>query len=522
MDSMLLTLLSLFLSIIIILIVKTKNTKTLKKMNGGTLRLPPGPKPVPIIGNLHLVGPLPNRGLHRLAQTYGPVMYLKLGVVPTVIISSPEMAELILKTHDLHFSNRLPSHFGRLYGSKGFAFIDYGSYWRAARKLAVSQVLSAGKVMSFSSLMEEELFLFIKNLEDQFTPDDATDHFVSVKKEVASLTGNTLCKLTLGRRCMDEKINGTGSSFGNLCSEITKLLSHHSIHDHLPFINWLDVHGVCRRGKVVLGLVRGCIDRIIDEHVAKGGTESNENSGSSDYIDFLLSVVHDKKREWMPGFDFDKSHIISIVLDTIIGATDTLPSGFEWVFAEVVRNPVVMRKLKAELERAIGNDRRRMIKVSDLPELKYLAMVVKESFRLHPVGPLLGHRSTKDCDIGGGLYIPKDCNVLVNVWAIARDSKVWANAEEFIPERYDQEGHEVDVRGNDFRVLPFGSGRRACPGMNFSLTMISLVLANLVHSFDWQLPDGISPSQIDMQEKYDGLAIALATPLLLKPMRPMP
>lgn len=197
MDSILLTLLSLLISIII-LILKTKNTKTLKKMNGETLRLPPGPKPLPIIGNLYLVRSLPNRSLHRLSQTYGPVMYLKLGVVPTVVISSPELAELVLKTHDLHFSNRVPSHFGRLFGSKGFAFIDYGSYWRAARKLAVSQVLSAGKVMSFSSIMEEELLFFIKNLKD-FTSDDATtDHFVPVKNKVASLTGNTLCKITLG------------------------------------------------------------------------------------------------------------------------------------------------------------------------------------------------------------------------------------------------------------------------------------------------------------------------------------
>ncbi|XP_039121496.1 cytochrome P450 71AU50-like [Dioscorea cayenensis subsp. rotundata] len=448
-------------------------------MNGETLRLPPGPKPLPIIGNLYLVRSLPNRSLHRLSQTYGPVMYLKLGVVPTVVISSPELAELVLKTHDLHFSNRVPSHFGRLFGSKGFAFIDYGSYWRAARKLAVSQVLSAGKVMSFSSIMEEELLLFIKNLKDFISDDATTDHFVSVKNKVASLTGNTLCKITLGRRCMNEKINGTGLSFGDLCGEIIKLLSHHNIYDHLPIFNWLDVHGVCRRGKVVLRLVRGFIDLIIDEHVAK--RESNEKSNSSDFIDFLLSVMHDKKQEWMAGFDFDRSHIISIVLDTIIGATDTLPSSFEWVFVEVVRNQAVMEKLKRELKKVIGNDRERMIKVSDLPELKYLAMVVK-----------------------GELEVA------------SRDCKVWENAEEFIPERFEDD-HEVDVRGSDFRVLPFGSGRRACPGMNFSLTMISLVLANLIHSFDWQLPDGISPSQIDMQEKYDGLVIALVTPLLLKP-----
>ncbi|XP_039121490.1 cytochrome P450 71AU50-like [Dioscorea cayenensis subsp. rotundata] len=201
-------------------------------------------------------------------------------------------------------------------------------------------------------------------------------------------------------------------------------------------------------------------------------------------------------------------------MDTILGATDTLPSSLEWAMVEIVRNSEVMKKMKEELERVIGNDRRRMIKVSDLPGLKYLAMVVKESLRLHPPGPLLGHKSSEECDIGGGLYVPKDCNVLVNVWAIGRDCEVWTNAEEFLPERF--ESSFVDVKGSDFRLIPFGSGRRACPGINFSLTMIPLVLANLMHCFDWELPDGISASQIDMQEKYEGFAITMATPLTLK------
>ncbi|KAJ0967572.1 hypothetical protein J5N97_024489 [Dioscorea zingiberensis] len=476
----------------------------------GTLRLPPGPRGLPIIGSLHLIGSLPNRGLHRLSKTYGPVMYLKLGLVPTVIISSPEMAELVLKTHDRCFSNRQPSEFGLLYGSKGFAFIDYGPYWRGARKLAVSQVLSSGKVMSFASIMEEEVHLFMENLKE-FTIDGAP--LVSIKKKVASMLGDVMCRVVLGRKCMEARINGD-SSFGELCREITGLLGHFNVNDFMPFLQWLDVHGVRRRGKVVLELVRGFLEKIIDEHVVDDD-QGSESSGK-DFVDFLLSVMDDKEGEWTTsGFDFDLSHIMSILMDTIVGATDTLPCGLEWAFTEIVRNPAVMAKLKEELVRVIG-DERRVIKLTDLPELKYLAMVVKESMRLHPVGPLLAHRSTEECAIGGGLYIPKDCNVLVNVWAIVRDSQVWENAEEFMPERF--ENSEMDVRGSDFRVLPFGSGRRACPGMNFSLTMIPLVLANLLHSFDWELPEGVSPSMLDMQEKYDGLAITKVHPLVLKPV----
>ncbi|KAM0949311.1 putative cytochrome P450 [Dioscorea sansibarensis] len=496
---LLLTLLSLLLMTSILFLNITP-----KKMNR-TLRLPPGPKAIPIIGNLHLIGPLPNQSLHRLAQTYGPIMYLKLGFIPIVVISSPEMAELILKTHDLLFSNRQRSEFGLLYGSKGFAFNNYGPYWRAARKLSVSQVLGSGKVISFSSLMEEELCIFMKDLQE------LSDPFVSIKKKVISLMGNVICRMVLGRRCFEEKVNEE-LNFGELCHEITRLFGHFNVGDYLPFLKWFDVHGMAKHGKVVLELAHGFMEHIIDDHVREKNL--SENNSSVDFIDFLLSVMHDKKKELALGLDFDRSNIISIAMDTILGATDTLPSGLEWAMVEIVRNSVVMKKMREELERVIGNDRRRMIKVSDLPGLKYLAMVVKESFRLHPPGPLLGHRSTEDCDIGGGFYVPKDCNVLVNVWAIGRDSEVWTNAEEFLPERF--ESSSVDLKGSDFRLLPFGSGRRACPGIHFSLTMIPLVLANLMHRFGWELPDGISASQIDMQEKYEGFAISMAAPLTLK------
>ncbi|KAH7691113.1 cytochrome P450 family 1 subfamily A polypeptide 1 protein [Dioscorea alata] len=466
----------------------------------GTLRLPPGPKALPIIGNLHLIGHLPNQSLHHLAQTYGPIMYLKLGFMPTIVISSPEIAELILKTNDLLFSNRQRSEFGLLYGSKGFAFNDYGPYWRSARKLAVSQVLGSGKVISFSSLMEEELSILIEDVKEKSNI-STNNPFVSIKKKVISLTGNIICRMVLGRKCFEEKINEE-LSFGELCHEITGLFGHFNVGDYLPFLKWFDVHGLAKHGKVVLDLVRGFVDQIIDDHLLEKNLRNEKKNSSADFIDFLLLVMHDKNKELALGLDFDRSNIISIVMDTILGATDTLPSSLEWAMVEIVRNSEVMKKMKEELERVIGNDRRRMIKVSDLPGLKYLAMVVKESLRLHPPGPLLGHKSSEDCDIGGGLYVPKDCNVLVNVWAIGRDCKVWTNAEEFLPERF--ESSFVDVKGSDFRLLPFGSGRRACPGMNFSLTMIPLVLANLMHCFDWEIPDGISASQIDMQEKYEG------------------
>lgn len=193
MDFILLLTLLFILLITSIFILKT----TSKKMNK-TLRLPPGPKALPIIGNLHLIGHLPNQSLHHLAQTYGHIMYLKLGFMPTIVISSPELAKLILKTNDLLFSNRQRSEFGLLYGSKGFAFNDYSPYWRSARKLAVSQVLGSGQIISFSSLIEEELSILIEDLKELSNISTNNNPFVSIKKKVISLTGNVICRMVLG------------------------------------------------------------------------------------------------------------------------------------------------------------------------------------------------------------------------------------------------------------------------------------------------------------------------------------
>ena len=195
----------------------------------------------------------------------------------------------------------------------------------------------------------------------------------------------------------------------------------------------------------------------------------------------------------------------------LVGSTDTSATVIEWALSELMKNPQVMKKLQKELEDVVGLER--MVEESDLDGLEYLDMVLKETFRLHPIPLLLPHEAMEDCTVNG-FHIPQKSRVIVNIWAIGRDPSVWNDAEKFFPERF--VGSNIDVRGRDFQLIPFGSGRRGCPGMQLGLTVVRLVVAQLVHCFDWELPNNMLPNELDMSEEF-GLTTPRAKHLLAIP-----
>ena len=201
--------------------------------------------------------------------------------------------------------------------------------------------------------------------------------------------------------------------------------------------------------------------------------------------------------------------------------TDTTYLVLEFAMAELMLHPEAMARLQAEVRRSTPRGQR-LISEDDLAGMTYLKAVIKETLRLHPPVPLLlPHLSLEDCDdVDGGYTIPAGTAVLVNAWAISRDPAVWDAAEEFMPERFIRMGDigGVDFRGMDFQFLPFGSGRRICPGINFALASIEIMLANLVFHFDWELPAG-GGGTVDMSEVF-GLTLCRKEKLLLNP-RPL-
>ena len=271
--------------------------------------------------------------------------------------------------------------------------------------------------------------------------------------------------------------------------------------------------GVARK----LDKLRKAFDQLLEQIIKDYEHPSdNEQKGPhhKDFVDILLSLMHqpmdpqdDKK------YVMERANIKAIILDMIAGASDTSTTAIEWAMSELLRNPRVMKRLQDELENVVGMNKQ--VDEADLEKLPYLDMVVKETLRLYPVGPLLiPHESVRDVTVDG-YYIERKSRIIINAWAIGRDPKVWSeNAEIFCPERFANDN--IDIRGRDFRLIPFGSGRRGCPGIQLGLTTIKLVLSQLVHCFNWELPLGMSSDELDMNEKFS-IAMTRSKHLLAMP-----
>ncbi|RVX21582.1 Cytochrome P450 CYP736A12 [Vitis vinifera] len=445
-------------------------------------RLPPGPRGIPILGNLHMLGELPHQDLLRLAKRYGPIMYMRFALVPTIVVSSPQAAEQFLKTNDLVFAGRPPHEGSRIvsYDRKGISFTDYGPYWRNMRKLCTLGLLSNLRISSFQPLRREELDLLIKSLKEAALARTAVD----LSAKISSLSADMSCRMIFGKKYMDKDIDERG--FKAVIQE-----------------------GLARRMKAISKVFDAFFEKIIDDHIH----EPKEEGQPKDLIDVMLGYMGSKENE----FQIERSNIKALVLDMLAGSMDTSATAIEWALAELLKNPRIMKKVQEELEKVVGMERK--VEESDLESLEYLDMVVKETLRLHPVAPLLiPHESLEDCTING-FHIPQKSRVIVNTYAIGRDPNVWTDAEKFLPERFI--GSSIDLRGRDFQLIPFGSGRRGCPGMQLGLTVVRLVLAQLVHCFDWELPNGMMPSELDMTEEF-GLTVPRAKHLLAVPTYRLP
>ena len=205
--------------------------------------------------------------------------------------------------------------------------------------------------------------------------------------------------------------------------------------------------------------------------------------------------------------------------DIFLGGSESTPKTVEWAMAELIRNPDKMKRLQAELDELIS--RNRMVEESDIERLPYLRAVVKEVFRLHPAVPMFSRSAVNSCEIAG-FVIPKDSQILVNVCGMGRDPQIWKEPLKFMPERFiDNEMISMDYNGQHFELIPFGAGRRMCVGLPLASRMIHLVLASLLHSFDWAPPKGMSAHQMDMSEKF-GATMTKAVPLEAIPTPRLP
>ncbi|KAL7222700.1 hypothetical protein ACSBR1_024405 [Camellia fascicularis] len=243
-------------------------------------------------------------------------------------------------------------------------------------------------------------------------------------------------------------------------------------------------------------------DQMIEEHLDTNRPKL-EHEG---FVDVLLRLQKDPTQEIALG----NEHIKGVLTDMFIAGTDTSSAILVWTMTELVKNPSVMKKSQDEV-RSVAKEKPK-VEESDLSKLTYLKMVIREGLRLHPRVPLLAPRETTERCMVGGYKIPSKARVLVNVKVIGMDLADWENPSEFRPERF-ADG-SVDFRGRNFELLPFGAGRRSCPGINFAVPLIELALANLLHRFNWALPEGMREEDVDMDEAF-GLTMHKKIPLCL-------
>ncbi|OAY73615.1 Premnaspirodiene oxygenase [Ananas comosus] len=446
--------------------------------------VPPGPWELPVVGSLHhLAGKLPHHSLRDLSRRYGQLMLLRFGEVPTLVASSPEAAREIMKAHDVAFADRPVILAVQImsYGNKGIIFAPYGHYWRELRKLCILELLSAKRVLSFRSIREEEVHNLVRSI------NQVTDSVVNLSGKLFALMNDITIRTIVGDKCKQQDV------FLAALSKSVEAAGGFNMVDLFPSSTLARLFcGIAAELKKTHRRFDDVLDDIIREHVEI--MRRKERGSEEDLLDVLLRI----REEGFLQFPLPIESIKAIILDLFGAGSETSSTTVEWAMSELVRNPSVMKKAQSEVREVFGA--RAKVTEADLKELSYLKLVVKEALRLHPPVPLLLPRECREPCRVLGYDIPEKTRVLVNVWAMGRDPQIWDDAEEFKPERFDESA--VDFKGTDFQYLPFGAGRRICPGMSYGLANAEIALAGLLFYFDWEIPDGAQPSQLDMTEAF--------------------
>ncbi|CAO2196182.1 unnamed protein product [Urochloa humidicola] len=494
------------LGILVVTVLLNKLRSMFSSSHAATLNLPPGPRPLPVIGNMHcLLGSLPHHAMCQLAQRYGPVMLLRLGHIRTVVVSSPEGAREVLKTQDAIFANR-PLYVTMdifTYGGQDMSFAPYGSHhWKELRRLCATELLGPKPVLSFRPIREEEVAGLVRSIAAAAEASAA----VNVGEKIKVLMNDILMRCAIGDRCpmRDEYIAEM--------DEMLSLLAGFNLIDLFPTSRLARVLGAgsLRAAREVHERLHRITHAIIEYHESnkKAAAAATDDGRREDIIDLLLRF----QRDGGLGFTLSTEVLSGVLFDVFAAGSETTATTTIWAMSELVRSPRVMERAQSEV-RQLLQGKTRVAEADIQGRLPYLQMVIKETLRLHPPAPLILPRINAEQTKILGFDIPEGTTVFVNAWALGRDDKLWADASEFKPERFEYE--VVDFSGSDFRFLPAGAGRRMCPGVTFGLPNIEIALASLLYHFDWKLPGRANPSELDMAES-SGITARRKTDLLLE------
>ncbi|GMP48294.1 hypothetical protein CsSME_00015695 [Camellia sinensis var. sinensis] len=456
-------------------------------------RTPPEPAGAwPLIGHLRLLGA--NKLLHRtlgaMADNYGPAFSIRLGIKQALVVSSWEVAKECFTTNDKIFSTRPKSLALKLmaYDHAVLGFAPYGPYWRDLRKLAMIELLSSHRLEILKHVWDSEQWVGKGSRKPVLV--EMKEKFEDLVMKIMLRIVNRNYRYADNSRSSKEELRRFQKALGDL----THLMGLLLISDAIPFLGWFDRSA--REVDDVLG-------SWVEEHRQKRVAGSIDE-GERDFIDVLISAMEESQLSH--GHDTD-TVIKATCLSMILGGNDTTGVALTWAISLLLNNRHVLKKAQDELDIHVGKNRQ--VDESDIKNLVYLQAIVKETLRLYPTLPLsVPREAMEDCTVAG-FHIPAGTRLLVNLWKLHRDPNIWSNPLDFQPERFLVDQIDLDVKGHHFEFIPFGSGRRICPGISFALQVMHLTLARLLHGFEL---GRVSDLEVNMTES-PGMTAPKATPV---------
>ncbi|KAI7753014.1 hypothetical protein M8C21_028611 [Ambrosia artemisiifolia] len=438
-----------------------------------TRNLPPSPPSLPIIGHLHLINGPVHRVLQHLASKYGPIMSLWFGSRPVVVITSPSAVHECFTKNDIILANRPLLLSGKYdkYNHPGLGFAPYGHLWRDIRRIMTLEVFSTTRLKHYMGVREHEVRSLVKGLFRDCVQDFS---IVEMRSRIQGLPFNIIMNIIAGKRLYetDLEVLKEASLFKDVIKDILEVSGVSNPADFIPFLRWIDFQGLEKRLLRFQKQSDSFSKNLIEKCKRKRIGRAKERGKGATFIDAMLSL-HESEPEY-----YTNDIVKGIILTLFRAGTDTTSVTIEWAMSLLLNHPDVLEKARAHIDKYVGNER--LVQENDLPNLPYIQCIINETLRLFPSVPLLlPHEASKNCTIGG-FDVASGTMVLVNVWAINRDKMVWDDPLSFKPERFEKAATE------GYRFIPFGTGRRQCPGAGLASRVIGLALASLVQCFEWE------------------------------------
>ncbi|KAK8664098.1 hypothetical protein V6N13_083901 [Hibiscus sabdariffa] len=462
----------------------------------------------PIIGHLRLLGgpKPPHITLANMADKYGTIFSIKLGVHRALVVSSWEVAKECLTVNDKVFATRpkLLSMELLAYNHAMISTAPYGPYWRQVRKFATIELLSNHRLDSLKHVRESEIKMSLQQLYELWNRKRSSGLdkvSVEMKTWFKDVTLNLILRIIVGKRIpYSTERDDEAEKWKKSLDDIMEMSGKFVVSDALPFLRWLDIGGYEKSMRKIAKESDRVMDEWLREHKQKRVEE--EANSEKDFMGIMLSLLRDAEEH-----DADTiNKATSLVL--ILGGEDTTSITMTWALSLLLNNPDALNKIQQELDTHVGKDKL-FVTESDTKNLVFLQSTIKETLRLYPAAPLsLIHEAIEDCTVNE-YHVSAGTWLIVNLRKIQRDPRIWENPSEFRPERFMITHNNVDVRGQNFELIPFGNGRRMCPGVSLALQVLQLMLANLLHWFKIETP---TDEAVDMGEA-PGITSVKATPL---------